>query len=129
MVEGVYELSKEELQDCITTYITPMMPAKDRFIKFKFLHKAYNTSWRLANIYPTVSPMCTRCNSSTGMFIHLVWSCYFICPFWESVAGALPVNYICDLTFQPIPLFLLLGIIEDVVVSGQVKLLTFIKYL
>lgn len=60
--EDIPELIKEYWDDIIITYITNVISAKDRFIQLKFLHRAYYILQKLANIYPTLSRMCTRWN-------------------------------------------------------------------
>lgn len=64
-------LDEEEWEECLTSYIPSMIAAKDRFIQFKFLHRAYFTPQRLARIYPQRDPNCQRCKQEVGTFWHM----------------------------------------------------------
>ncbi|CAH2299452.1 Hypothetical predicted protein [Pelobates cultripes] len=51
----------------------------------KLLYHWYMTPQRLHRIFPTTSPTCWRCNSTTGTLIHLWCSCGDVQPLWTTV--------------------------------------------
>lgn len=104
----VPELTEESWEDCVSTYVTS---AKDRFIQLTFLHRVHYTPQRLASIYPQSDRNCARCAVSTGTFIHMVWSCPVLMPFWKLVTHTL--GQLCNIPLHPEPLFNLLGYMED----------------
>lgn len=118
--EDIPSLGEEEWEECLTTFIPSMIAAKDRFIQLKFIHRAYYTPERLARIYPTLSPKCTRCELDTGTFYHMVWSCPKIRPFWSSVADTLET--VCGVEIPLDPLTLLLSHLEDIEGDRYTKL-------
>lgn len=57
------------------------------------------------------TPRLTQCvQSPLVLFLHTVWSCHVLTPFWESVTQILSQLY--DIPLRPDPLFLLLGHLE-----------------
>lgn len=81
----VPDLDEEIWEETVSAYIPSMIASRDRFIQLKFLHRAYYTPQRLANIYPSPSPLCTRCALEKGSFFHMVWTCPSIRPYWQEV--------------------------------------------
>lgn len=81
--EDIPNLDEDIWEDSVSVYIPSMITSRDRFIQLKFLHRAYYTPQRLANIYPSLSPMCTRCSFERGSFLHMVWTCQNIRPYWQ----------------------------------------------
>lgn len=113
-------LGEEESEECLTTFIPSMIAARDRFVQLKFLHRAYYTPQRLANIYPGLSPSCNRCGVEVGSFFHTVWSCIKLCPYWTSVADIL--GNICGIKIPLNPLTMLLSHLDDIEGDRYIKL-------
>lgn len=88
-----------------------MIAAIDRFIQFKFLHRAYYTLKRLAHIYRQRDPNCQRCKQEIGLFWHMVWSCPKLQPYWEAVASKL--TDITGVNIWVDPSIMLLSHMED----------------
>lgn len=120
-------LEEEEWKECLISYIPSMIAAKDRFIQFKFLHRAYFTPQRLARIYLQRDPNCQRCRQEVGTFWHMVWSCPKLRLFWSAVASTLSNVIGSNLPMDP--QILLLSHLEDVEGDRYSKLcLTFALY-
>lgn len=117
------DLTGGDWEDSVGSYISTMISAKDHFIQLKFLHRANYTLVRLAGIYSDVSPLCSRCQSSTGTFFHLVWMCHHIHRFWEKVIAVL--NNFGDWSLGQEPALALLGSMEDVVATSNLNLFLF----
>lgn len=113
-------LDEEEWKECLISYIPSMIAAKDRFIQFKFLHRACFTPQRLACIYHQRDPNCQRCRQEVGTFWHMVWSCPKIRPFWSAVASTL--SKVIGSSLPVNPQILLLSHLEDVVGDRYTKL-------
>lgn len=62
------DLSEDNWEECVSSYVTSMISARERFIQLRFLHRVYYTPQCLANIYPNLSSLCTRCGTSIGTF-------------------------------------------------------------
>lgn len=96
-----------------------MISAKDRLIQLKSFHRACYTLQCLVNIYPQSDHLCMRCATSRGTFLHMMWSCPMIRPYWKWVVDTL--NDMCDLTLRQNPFLLLLSHMEDVEVDRYIK--------
>lgn len=125
--EDIPNLDDDIWKDVVSVYIPSMIASRDRFIQLKFLHRAYYTPQRLSNIYPSLSPMCTRCSIERGSFFHVVWACPKIRPYWQEVTNAL--TEICGTRVSLDPLLFLLSYLGDVEGDRYTKLcMTFILF-
>uniref|UniRef100_A0AAR2KTQ2 Reverse transcriptase domain-containing protein n=1 Tax=Pygocentrus nattereri TaxID=42514 RepID=A0AAR2KTQ2_PYGNA len=52
---------------------------------FKFFFRSYLTPSRLYKMCKNPSPLCPKCNSDTGTFMHMFWECTKIQVFWKDV--------------------------------------------
>lgn len=74
--QDIPSLKEETWEDCVvSSYVSNLISAGDRFVQLKFLHMAYYTTRRLAAIYPDRSPSCSRCGDLDASFLHMTWSC------------------------------------------------------
>lgn len=69
------DLTEEEWEDCLSSFVTNMISAWNRFLQIKFLHRAYFTPKRLMVMNPAVPVSCPRCSTQAASFLHMVWSC------------------------------------------------------
>uniref|UniRef100_A0AAR2K660 Reverse transcriptase zinc-binding domain-containing protein n=1 Tax=Pygocentrus nattereri TaxID=42514 RepID=A0AAR2K660_PYGNA len=77
-----------------------VLEVRGKFIQYKILHRYYWTPCRLFKIGLINSSSCWKCKKEMGTFLHLIWECPLVEPFWHSVlkfletwAGvALPVS-------------------------------------
>lgn len=53
--------------------------------RFKLYLRWYRMPERLRKIFPSVPPMCWRCNVAVCSLLHVWWDCSLIQPFWERV--------------------------------------------
>lgn len=56
-----------------------------KFIQFKILHRFYWTPSRLFRIGLINSSTCWKCKKETGTFLHLIWDCAMVKPFWGKI--------------------------------------------
>lgn len=118
--DDIPNLDEDIWEEIVSVYIPSMIASKDRFKQLKFLHRAYYTLQRLSDIYPSLSPLCTRCSSERGSFFHKVWTCQKICPYWQEVADVL--TGICGFTVPLDPLLFLLSYLGDIEGDRYTKL-------
>lgn len=93
----------------------------DILIQVKFLHRVYYTPARLHRIFPEHDPVCPRCKTQLGSYLHVFWECPIIFAYWEAI------NLRLKLTLIPAPSLALLGLPDDEQHSHHLKLL--ISYL
>lgn len=65
------DLSKEDWETCVSSFVTNMILAKDRFMQVKFLHRAYYTPKRLTIMNPSTPVACPRCGQRSASFFHM----------------------------------------------------------
>lgn len=58
---------------------------KTRFIHYKIIHKYYWTPVMLKRLGLINSDECWKCKNSMGTFLHLMWDCPLVSPFWAQV--------------------------------------------
>lgn len=78
-----------------------------KFIQYKILHRFYWTPCRLFRIGLVNSNVCWKCKKETGTFLHLIWECALIKPFWDTILKFLE-KWI-DVTLPLCPRLCLLG--------------------
>lgn len=71
--QDIPSLTEGAWEECISSYVSNMISARDRFVQLKFLHRAYYTPSRLAAIYPERSSSCPRCRDTESSFLHMTW--------------------------------------------------------
>lgn len=121
----VPSLAGDDWEEGIQQYLSLMISARDRFTQLKFLHRAYYTPERLAKIYPAHSPLCPKCSTEVGSFIHVTWSCQCIQSFWDGVLQ--DINSISKLHVTRDPILLLLGIVDRLETTQSKKLFVFMQ--
>lgn len=119
----VPSLMDDDWEEGIQQYIPLMISARDRYIQLKFLHQAYYTPQRLAKIYPSYPDRCPKCNTDTGTFLHVVWSCPLLQQFWKEVVQY--INSIGNLAITLNPRVLLLGICDTLTTNTHKRLFIF----
>jgi len=51
------------------------LSARYRLIEFNFLHQLYITPHKLHKYNSNISPLCFRCDTEEGTFLHSTWQC------------------------------------------------------
>lgn len=59
--------------------------ARGQFIQYKLLHRFYFTPSKLHRMGLLASDLCWKCQAETGTFIHVIWECKLVYPFWEKI--------------------------------------------
>lgn len=119
----VPSLTDDDWEEGIEQYIPLMKSARDRYIQLKLFHQAFYTPQRLAKIYSSYSDRCPKCNTDTGTFLHVVWSCPLIQQFWREVVQS--INSIGNLAITLDPRVLLLGICDTLTTNTHKRLFIF----
>ena len=68
---------------------------------------------------PTLSPLCLKCKTEEGNYIHCIWSCHKIKRYWLGVLQQL--NEIFNMEFEPNPMCLILGLADDKILRNSEK--------
>lgn len=77
-------LTEEDWEGCLSSFVTNLISARDRFLQVKFLHRVYFTPKRIT-MNPAVPVSCPRCGTQAASFFHIVWSCPRLDPYWSAV--------------------------------------------
>lgn len=92
------ELEQDVWDDIVHSMGWAVRDIKTRFIHYKIIHKYYWTPVRLKRVGLTNSDECWKCKNSVGTFLHLMWDCPLVSPFWTQVLGTME-----ELLEQPLP--------------------------
>lgn len=85
------EISKDLWSQIIAQNGRYVKDARGKFIQYKILHRYYWTPCRLFKIGLTNNNLCWKCAKEMGTFLHLLWECPMVEPFWRSVLKYLEV--------------------------------------
>lgn len=71
----------------------------DRERQFKILHRLHCTPWLRGRLGLNLS-ICIKCNSETGTYVHMFWTCAKIQSFWREVRDEVSslIGYDCQLS-------------------------------
>lgn len=84
---------------------------RHKWLRFKFLHRAYVTQSKLHHIDPTRPDTCPRCKAPNADFAHMTWTCTELGEYWRAVFREL--SLMVELEIQPSPLSALFGYVND----------------
>ena len=79
------ELSESMWTKCLSGIHSCSVNSRHQLIQFKIVHRLHYSKVRLHRIYPSVSPVCDRCNVSEGTLSHAFWSCSSLTNFWSKI--------------------------------------------
>lgn len=65
--------------------------ARRKFAHYKIIHRYYFTPVRLHRMGLIQNNLCWKCNVVTGTFLHSLWECSLVYPFWKEVIAKLGV--------------------------------------
>ena len=102
--DDLWKKSLENIHTCSNN-------ARHCLIQFKIIHRLHYSKEKLHKIYPEVSPICDKCQSSVATLLHSFVLCPKIQSFWVGVCGAM--SEIMDTRIKPEPLLIILGISDD----------------
>lgn len=49
------------------------------------MHRLHYTKAKLNKLYPSISPLCDKCNGAVGTYGHIFWCCPEVSEFWKSI--------------------------------------------
>lgn len=81
--------TEEELLD--TYFVT--ISARDRMIQLGIFHRIYYMPFRLFRMRKQDSAVCHKCHGGEGIFLHMLWNCEKIRPFWSNVTHFITTNF------------------------------------
>lgn len=79
------ELSESMWSRCLAKIDSCSINSRHQLIQFKIVHRLHYSKAKLHKIYPSVSPLCDRCNVSVGTLSHAFWSCPSLTSFWSKI--------------------------------------------
>lgn len=59
--------------------------ARHSLIQFKVVHRLHLSKAKLAKMYPSVDPTCSRCKQSPATLAHMFWLCPRLSAFWSQI--------------------------------------------
>lgn len=91
--------------------------ARGKFTQYKLIHRWYFTPSKLQRMGIMNSDVCWKCQSNTGTFLHAIWECNKIYPFWVRILDQISVWI--DMAVPKSPRLCLLG--DMAVIPGRNK--------
>lgn len=95
------QLSEEDWEKCLKNIYTCSINARHQLIQYKVLHRLHYSRVKLNSFYPTISPLCNKCEFAEGSLGHLFWGCPKLGEFWSEVFQFLSEVYACELPLDP----------------------------
>lgn len=78
-------INKEEWDKILLNSCKFVKEAKGKFIQYKLIHRWYLTPSKLQRMGILTNDNCWKCHSTKGTFMHVIWECNKVRPFWEKV--------------------------------------------
>ena len=79
------EFSAEEWLAILSNTGKYIREARGKFIQYKLIHRFYFTPSRLHRMGLLTNNKCWKCHTEVGTFVHVLWECKLINPFWGEV--------------------------------------------
>lgn len=62
---------------------------RGKFIQYKIIHRYYYTPSRLYRMGIAGNNLCWKCNEEEGTYLHMIWECSLVHPFWCKILAIL----------------------------------------
>lgn len=79
------EIGEDVWQDVISNVGWATRDARSKFIHYKIVHRYYFTPLKLFKMGLTQDSKCRKCHKELGTFLHAIWDCPMVLPFWKVV--------------------------------------------
>ena len=79
------ELNEEIWQRILANSGKYIKEAKEKFTQYRSILRFYFTLSKPYRIDLLANNLCWKCQEETGTFVHAIWECKFINPFWKKV--------------------------------------------
>jgi len=79
------ELSESMWNTCLSNIHSCSINSRHQLIQFKIVHRLHYSKVRLHRMYPSVSPMCDKCEVTEGTLFHAFWTCSSLTNFWSKI--------------------------------------------
>ena len=76
----------------------PVRDAISKFTHYKVIHRRYYTPVKLRKMGLMKDNLCWKCMNVTGSYLHLLWDCPLVFPFWKQI-----IKTIADWLATPLP--------------------------
>lgn len=83
------EYTNEKWLDILSESGKYVKEARSKFIQYKVLHRYYHTPTRLHRMKLMPDNLCWKCKTEVGTYLHCLWECSLVTPFWTKVLGVL----------------------------------------
>lgn len=77
----ISDITTENCQEVFSSYSYMVILARDNMIQLRYLHRMYYTLQLLFRMYKRDTPICHKCSTHSGDFLHMVWDCDRVRPF------------------------------------------------
>lgn len=78
-------IDEEAWEELVKTVGWSVRYIVNKFLHFKVIHRYYYTPIKLRKMGLMGNDKCWKCMSDTGSYLHLLWDCSFVFPFWKQV--------------------------------------------
>lgn len=79
------DMEQDVWENIVNNMGWPVRDIKSKFIHYKIIHRYKWTPVRLKRLGLIQSDECWKCKGSMGTFLHLMWECPLVSPFWDQV--------------------------------------------
>lgn len=90
-LKGIWErdlnsnIQEEVWKDMVFNAGWPVRDALSKFTHYKVIHRYYYTPVKLHRMGLMKDNLCWKCQNDTGSYLHLLWECPMVFPFWKQV--------------------------------------------
>lgn len=92
---------------------------RTKSIQFRIVHRKHITPVVKNKIDTNYSPLCWKCNSESGNYVHCLWSCVELQRYWSSIVNEL--SAIFNVSIRMDPMCLILGLPEGQITNSAHK--------
>ncbi len=117
-LHNTWDSSLEHVHTC-------SLNARHCLIPFKALHRIHYSEMKLHNIFPEISPLCDKCESTEADLLHSFAMCAKLQGFWVDIFSLF--SKIFKVQIQPEPVLIILGT-SDVLRSLRVTQQLLLSY-
>ena len=90
---------------------------RTKSIQFRIVHRTHITPVVKNKMDSNISPLCWKCRSETGSYVHCLWSCVKLQSYWSSIVIELTIIFGVPIRMDP--MCLILGLPDDRITDSK----------
>lgn len=101
-------IAQEKWSDILAGCGKYVKEARGKFTQYKIIHRYYHTPVRLHRMKLLNNNICWKCKTGLGTFLHCIWECPLVAPFWAEA-----VDFLSEWSGEVIPLTPVMCLLGD----------------